>query len=366
MTLTVLNVAYPLAPVGPDVAGGAEQVLSALDGALIEAGHRSIVLACEGSAAAGELRTIPVSAEQPLANDLLDRVQQQLKNALDEILRREQVDVVHLHGIDFYRYLPAADVPVLTTLHLPIKWYPQDIFYLQRPATYLNCVSSVQQRDCPAGAQLLTSIENGVAVEALRATHAKRSFALTVGRICPEKGLHLALSAAAKANLSLLLCGELFRYESHERYFFQEIAPRLDRRRRFIGRIGFKRKRRLLTAARCLLMPSLVAETSSLVAMEALACGTPVIGFRAGALTEIIEDGKTGFLVDTVDEMADAIAATDRIDPQTCRETARVRFSAERMTAQYLEVYTRLSGKSAEGGWRAQRQKTAEVSGWSS
>lgn len=252
---------------------------------------------------------------------------------------------------------------MLATLHLPPHWYPQEAFFPRRPATYLNCVSRAQERHCPAGAPLLPPIENGVAVEALRTRHAKRAFALSLGRICPEKGFHLALDAAAKANIRLLLCGELFRYETHERYFFQEIAPRLDRKRRFIGRVGFERKRRLLSAARCLLVPSLAPETSSLVAMEALACGTPAIGFRAGALTEIIEDGKTGFLVDSVDGMADAIAAVDRIDPQTCREAARARFSVKRMTAEYLDLYARLAGKPDRS---ASRYQTDEVDRWPS
>jgi glycosyltransferase involved in cell wall biosynthesis len=207
-------------------------------------------------------------------------------------------------------------------------------------------------------------IENGVAVEAFGRIHAKRAFALTLGRICPEKGFHFALDAAIKANLPLLVCGELFRYEAHERYFFQEIAPRLDRKRRFIGRVGFKRKRRLLAAARCLLVPSVVPETSSLVSMEALACGTPVVAFRAGALQEIIDDGKTGFLVDTVDQMADAIAAADRIDPETCRATARSRFSVKRMTAQYLKLYDRLARECRETRRREYPQGAAEVNSW--
>ena len=119
--------------------------------------------------------------------------------------------------------------------------------------------------------------------------------------------------------------------------------PRLDRRRRYLGPVGFIRKRRLLAAARCLLVPSLVAETSSLVAMEAAACGTPVIAFRSGALPEVVEDGRTGFLVDDVDGMAEAIRRVDRIDPAACREAARRRFSNRRMAAAYLDRYQMLA-----------------------
>src|SRR5690606_1063450 len=132
----------------------------------------------------------------------------------------------------------------------------------------------------------LPPIENGVPVEALGARVRKRGFALALGRICPEKGYHLALEAAHRAGLPLLLAGAVFRYAAHERYFREEIAPRLDSLRRFIGAVPLGRKRRLLAAARCVVVPSLVPETSSLVAMEALASGTPVVAFPVGALAD--------------------------------------------------------------------------------
>ena len=98
-----------------------------------------------------------------------------------------------------------------------------------------------------------------------------------------------------------------------------------------------------MTAARCLLVPSTVAETSSLVAREALACGTPVIGFPNGALPETIDHGRTGFLVADVDEMAAAIRRAPSLDPQVCRRIARERFGLAPMTERYLTLYRRLA-----------------------
>src|SRR5689334_2411765 len=121
------------------------------------------------------------------------------------------------------------------------------------------------------------------------------------------------------------------------------MLTRLDRQRKFHGSVGMEQKRRLLTGARCLLAPSLVAETSSLVAMEALACGTPVVAFPAGALPEIVEHGRTGFIVENAHEMAQAIHLARAIDPRVCRRAARERFSAHRMTADYLARYERLA-----------------------
>ena len=98
--------------------------------------------------------------------------------------------------------------------------------------------------------------------------HARRGFALTLGRICPEKGQHLALDAAHAAGLPLLLGGAVFPYPAHQAYFTASIAPRLDRLRRWLGPLPFARKRRLLSAARCLLVPSTADETASLVAFD--------------------------------------------------------------------------------------------------
>ncbi|HZS47507.1 MAG TPA: glycosyltransferase family 4 protein [Blastocatellia bacterium] len=341
MTCTILNVAFPFAPVGQDAVGGAEQILTALDVAIVKHGWRSIVIACEGSNTAGTLITTP-RIEDQLADETQRLARSNHKEAIQRALKEFSVDLIHMHGLDFNRYLPSRGTPVLATLHLPPAWYDPEIFHLYRPLTYINCVSAAQNRACPSNAVLLPAIENGVAVEQFVTRVRKRNFVVALGRICPEKGFHVAIEAAKLTNIPLLLAGEVFRYEAHEHYFCNQIIPRLDSRRRFIGPIGFARKRRLLSAARCLLVPSLVQETSSLVAMEALACGTPVVAFPAGALTEIIEHGKTGFLVKDEKEMAEAIEAAGTLDPDVCREAAQRRFSAGKMADRYFEIYEQL------------------------
>lgn len=343
--LTILNIAYPLAPVGIDAVGGSEQVLSSLDHALAATGHRSIVIACQGSQVAGELHAFAAPPRDgPITNAMHTARQDTIREITAEVLRRERVDVIHMHGLDFYSYLPAPGPPVLATLHLPLDWYPPEALAPDREETWVNGVSESQMRDAPPGPRLLPPIANGVPVARLGAVQPRKGrFALTLARVCPEKGLHLALDAARAAKAPMLLAGEVFPYPAHQSYFHGEILPRLNRQCRYLGPVGFARKRRLVAAALCLLVPSLVAETSSLVAMEAAACGTPVIAFRNGALPEVVEDGRTGFLVDDVDGMAEAIRRVDRINPATCRETARRRFSTGRMAAAYIDRYRMLT-----------------------
>lgn len=342
MNLTVLSVSYPFAPVSSNAVGGAEQVAHQLDAALVRAGNRSILIAPEGSTAAGTLLPIPTVGGL-VTEERRQHIHAEVRRRIDYALQHWRVDVVHVHGLDFNRYLPPAGVPVLATLHLPPEWYPPEVFNLSRPRTYLQCVSKTQRQACPPSSALLPEVENGVAVQVLGARrHAKRQFALSLGRICPEKGFHVALEAAKQAGMPLLLAGQVFPYEAHRRYFEQDIVPRLDEARRFIGPVDFGRKRRLLSASRCLLAPSLVPETSSLVAMEAIACGTPVVAFPSGGLAEIVEHGKTGWLVKDEREMAEAIRACDTLSPEVCRQTAGRRFELQKMVAGYFALYERI------------------------
>ncbi|HVX91825.1 MAG TPA: glycosyltransferase [Xanthobacteraceae bacterium] len=341
MALTILSVAYPFAPVGPDAVGGAEQILSEIDSALTRAGHRSIVVACEGSGVAGIHVPVP-RAPRLLGPGARRLAHENHRHAIATALDRWDIDVVHLHGLDFHAYLPPPGPAALVTLHLPVTWYPPECLRPARPQTWFNCVSRSQHANCPGSLRLLDPIENGVAETFLAARHAKRRFALTLSRICPEKGIHLAIDAAKHAGIPLLIAGEVFPYQAHQRYFAELIAPRLDRWRRFIGPVRLARKRRLLAAARCVLIPSLAAETASLVAREALAAGTPVIAFARGALVEALDHGRTGFLVENEAQMARAIARLDEIDPARCRQAARERFSSGQMLRSYVAAYRAL------------------------
>src|ERR1044072_1786337 len=163
MALTILSVAYPLAPVGPGAGGGAGQNLAALDSAIIGAGHQSLVIACEGSQTRGTL--FPIRVHGSSLAETLESTDAQQRATITEVLRELPVDVVHMHGLNFLKYMPPEDVPVVPTLHLPPSYYPPEIFSLRRPKTFLHCVSQSQRRSCPPNAPLLPEIEHGVAFD---------------------------------------------------------------------------------------------------------------------------------------------------------------------------------------------------------
>lgn len=338
--LTVLNVAYPFAPVTNDPVGGAEQVLSRLDRAIAAVGHRSIVIAQSGSRVAGELLPVP-KIDGEITAEASREIYRHVGDRIATAIADHAPDVIHLHGIDFANYLPPAGRPCLVSLHLPLGWYDAKALQPDRAGTWLVPVSANQARSAPAGVHLLAPIANGVPIPGR--AEPKGDFALTLGRVCSEKGTHEALDAARAADATLLVAGEVFPYPEHRRYWRDLVRPRLDRARCWIGRIAGKRKQRLLGRAKCVLIPSRAPETSSLVAMEALAAGTPVIAYPSGALPEIIEHGRTGFIVANSREMAQAIKAVNEVNPETCRTEARERFPLEKMTGAYLAQYRKLA-----------------------
>jgi glycosyltransferase involved in cell wall biosynthesis len=335
LSMHILSVAYPLFPVNPDSAGGAEQILSLLERGLTARGHRSTVVAAQGSHIQGELIETP-AAHGPITDAIRAGAQSAHAAAIAQALAQSPFDLIHFHGLDFHAYLPNTPAPKLATMHLPLAWYPESVFEL--PGIVLCCVSQSQARTARDGLPLPV-VPNGIALALYPAAAVRGDYLLWLGRVCPEKGAAIALRVARKLDLPLIAAGPVHPFASHQEYFDGQVAPLLDEKRSWIGPVGRERKTQLLAAARCVLIPSLAAETGSLVAMEAIASGTPVIAFRAGALPEIVESGVTGFIVDSEDEMAHAVHRIHEISSARCREEARRRFDADRMVEDYLNLY---------------------------
>jgi glycosyltransferase involved in cell wall biosynthesis len=266
--------------------------------------------------------------------------------AIDRALSQHSVDVIHVHGLDFDQHVLPPDIPVVVTLHLPLHWYRPEVWQVTAEQAQFVCVSQSQRRSCEPVLGAVRVIENGVTLPPLRLDREREDFALALGRICPEKNVHEALEAGTLAGTRVLIGGHVFPYREHGDYFQGKVEPLLSGEgssHRFLGALETERRQRLLARAKCLLHPTRAPETSSLVAMESLAAGTPVIAYRSGALPEIVEDGVTGFLVDNVEEMARAIGRVGELRRQDCRAAAERRFSSERMAREYMELYAQMA-----------------------
>lgn len=361
--MRLLYVSYPLLRVSEESAGGAEQMLSVLERQMAARGHRTTVAACEGSEVAGELFATGSERREP--DRFEARNAEHAAAVVEHIWRKQRAgdgyDLVHDKSGHFWAHASALSLPVLATLHLPRHFYREDIVACCSPNLFFNCVSQAQMRTFSDLPNMMGAIENGIDVERFPFEVNKRDYVLWIGRICEEKGTHVAIDVAQRAGVPLVLAGQVYPFSYHQEYFRREILPRLDRARtpvRLVEKPSVDEKLDLLRHARALLVPTLVGETSSLVAMEAMACGTPVVAFGRGAIPDVVGDGETGFVVESADGMVDALARVGEIDPQACRNRVERRFSAERMACDYERIYLEVM-RSARVSQHSERLRAA-------
>jgi glycosyltransferase involved in cell wall biosynthesis len=168
----------------------------------------------------------------------------------------------------------------------------------------------------------------------------KGDYLLFIGRMSPDKGAHRAIEVAQKVGVPLKLAGKMQELREEE-YFDAAVRPHLGGEIEYLGEVSHEDKVDLLQNARVTLFPIEWAEPFGLVMIESMACGTPVIATRHGAVPEVIEDGRTGVVVEEHTEMAEVIERADAIDPLECRRYVEERFSKERMVADYEAAYVK-------------------------
>jgi glycosyltransferase involved in cell wall biosynthesis len=348
----VLYVAYPLLQVHDESAGGAEQILWTLEREIARGGTQTTVAASAGSRVNGELFSTGEPCTQP---DDYERRRNQHEDRVVEFVRRrtredKAFDIIHDHSGSFWQRAAELDTHVLATLHLPRNFYPGESFNRVPPNVSFNCVSGSQARSFADLKSLADVVPNGIALDCFEsiggnAADTSRQGLLWLGRICEEKAPHLALDIAERNQMPITLAGQVYPFSYHKQYFEREVAPRLRAmpNARFVSAPPAELKRRLLREAQALLITSLAEETSSLVAMEAAASGTPVVAFRKGALAEVVREGVTGFLVEDASQAVSALRRVGSIRPEICVQHARENFSAARMAERYLQLYERLT-----------------------
>lgn len=348
----VLYIAYPLLTVTDASAGGAEQVLWTLEREMARRGAATTVAASAGSRVSGELFS---TGEPCTRNDDFDRRNREHQDRIIEFVeqrRREGrlFDLIHDMSGSFWPRAAEVEAPVLATLHLPRHFYPPASFGSVPANVSFNCVSKSQAQTFSGVDRLIHVVPNGIALDCFRPNYGQRSGLLWLGRICEEKGPHVALEIAARSGLPITLAGQVYPFSYHQQFFERAVEPRLNQNpnAKWIDTPSRAVTLQLLRTASALLITSQVDETSSLVAMEAAASGTSVIAFGRGALPEVVEDGVTGFIAANLDDATEKLKRVDRISSAECVCHAQKWFSAAGMGDGYERLYAALVSRREE------------------
>lgn len=355
MTIGIVHVLHPEIPVPPQYYGGTERVAWNLFLEQYKLCKRQFssflpsMFANSNLSSGHELNNFVFNVANLGRNYILrDHVYMLRINSLiskvEKHLGLEDI-VIHNHVIQrnswIWLMISSRDRKVLTTLH-----YDPPIIVRAKlrvpPLKNLHFVAIsrnqyIRLRAC-FGRSLISYVYNGIPVNEYPFSKNKEDYFITLGAITFHKGTHIAIQVAKRLRLKLLIVGPI----RDSRYFNNFIKPHLSRNIRYLGEVDERRKRELLSKARALIFPVLREEFFGLVAIEALACGTPVIAFARGALPEIITDGETGFLARSGEELYQKVKLLDRIDPIKCRRVSLSRFDSRVMTLNYFKLYQNL------------------------
>ena len=347
--LRVALLSPPMLPVPPPGYSGTERVVAALVDELVARGH-DVTLYAPGDSEV-DCKLVPTIPKSLWANGYEGDVSSFINLGLARAWRdHDQFDVIHSHvetlGFLFARHCPT---PVVTTLHgrLDVAGIPE--LLEEFSDIPLVAISDSQGRWFPDANWILT-VHHGLPLERAPFERDPGDYLALIGRVTPEKGVDEAIELARRTKMPLKLAAKV--YDQHEKIHFAEIvAPSIeDGIVEFEGEVGQLERDHLYAGAFATLMLGAWPEPFGLVAIESMATGTPVIGRRAGALTETVEHGIDGFLVDDLDEAVLAVQRVQELDRALIRKRALERFSAKRMTDEYEVVYRSLIERRARGG----------------
>ena len=253
--------------------------------------------------------------------------------------RAGEFDLIH-NSFDFLplTYSALVSTPVLTTIH---GFSSPAIVPVYEKYNRHGAYVAISDADRHPALEYLCTIHHGIDTDAFPVGTAAGEYLLFFGRIHPDKGPALAIEVARRAGLPLVLAGII----QDQRYFDEEVAPHVDGERvRFLGAVGPEERPALLGGALALLHPISFEEPFGFSVVEAMVCGTPVVAFRRGSMPELVDDGRTGFLVRDVDGAVDALRRVAGLDREAIRETAIERFGHHRMIDDYLRAYDKMLG----------------------
>ncbi len=345
-----------MVPVPPKKYGGIEFVVNELACGLAERGHRVTIFCSAGSTIKKRGISRVEISPYPTSEHIEENRRWELKQILTVLSRQSEFDVIHFNyeplifrfNIDniIVNLLDFFTVPVALTFHnttaikANIKYYRQTLSLHRHEMIF---VSESQKR--PVSFFPKTNvIHNALPIKKFPFESKKENYLLFLGRITPFKGILEAIKVARKVNIPLFIVAKID--PKDQKFYEKRVKSKIDGKLiRYLGEADFEKKVKYLREARCLLFPILWEEPFGLVMIEALACGTPVVAFRKGSVSEIIQEGINGFIVDNVKEMVEAVKKVEKIKPEKCRRSVEKNFSTKRMIDQYEAVFRKIVKK---------------------
>ncbi|MDP8904544.1 MAG: glycosyltransferase family 4 protein [Chloroflexota bacterium] len=339
--LRLAIVAPPLLSVPPRSYAGTERMVAVLVNELCRRGHEVTLFAAGDSQVECEL--VPVVPRSLWSTGYRGHVAPFINLAAGMVWRRHaEFDVIHSHvealGFLFARHCPT---PVLTTLHGRLDSDGTPLLLNEFSDIPLVAISDSQRRWFP-DANWVARIHHGLDLAPMPSSDQPGDYLAFVGRVTPEKGVREAIELARRVGLRLRMVAKVYS-ETEQAHYDEVVAPALRQGIvEFLGELKPLERDPVMAGARATLMLGGWPEPFGLVAVESMATGTPVVARRAGALTETVEHGRTGFLVDDLTEAELAVELSARLDRRAIRQRALERFSATRMVDEYEAVYARL------------------------
>jgi len=328
--------------VTPKLYGGTERVVSFLTEELVSMAHDVTLFATGDSVTSGSL--VPLWDCAVRFDPTVQDWRALNHRAVEMVYRRkDEFDVLHFH-IDYFplSLFSRQKIPFLTTLHgrLDLQEYVE-LYAAFRHSPFISI--SDNQRHPLRHMNWVRTIPHGLPSDLLTPQPVRQEYVAFLGRICPEKGVDRAIRIAGRAGLELKIAAKVDNVD--KAYYDAEIKPliRDNTHVEFVGEVNDQQKPEFLSRAHALLFPIDWPEPFGLVMIEAMACGTPVIAYRAGSVPEVIDEGVTGFIVTSEDEAVRATKLLHELDRAMVRGTFDRRWTARRMAEDYLEVYKALA-----------------------
>ena len=333
--MRIALIASPFLEVPPPRYGGTELFINDLAVHLQGIGIEVVVYTVGTSTVLVERRSLYQKSRWPPANTTAERLRDLRHSGWAMADADRACDVIHVNDTTALSHVPLVRKPVMHTLHHPFDEDTAD-FYRSLPDVQFVAISKSQARRYSLHS--LKVIHHGIDFSKYRFVERKQPYLSFLGRLVPVKGAHLAIKVAQRVGLPLKIAGEI--QPAYRDYFEREIEPHVDGKSvEYVGEADLQAKNDLLGNSTALLFPVLWEEPFGLVAVEAMACGTPVIALRGGAAVETIQHGVSGFLARSIAELAQLTRDATAISPVQVRQYAQEHFSAERMAHDYATLY---------------------------